>query len=101
MEFINLSIHYLSIHVQDLQRCEETIKRLDEVIKTYHIEKLNPNTTAQFYYQCAIVYCQHQNDQQALERLTDFVKLVCEMMEGDHILLHGDEYQNSGGASCY
>lgn len=92
MEFINLSIHYLSIHVQDLQRCEETIKRLDEVIKTYHIEKLNPNTTAQFYYQCAIVYCQHQNDQQALERLTDFVRLVCEMMEGDHILLHGDQY---------
>ncbi|WP_028044317.1 helix-turn-helix domain-containing protein [Candidatus Stoquefichus massiliensis] len=92
MEFMSLSIQYLVIHIQDLSLCQKTIERLDQLIDVYHLDYLNPNVIAQFQYQAALISCLHNNQEETLNRLDEYVTLVERLIKDDQVLLHGDDY---------
>ncbi len=86
---------YLSISVDNFDVCNETVKRIDKVIKAFELKKLHPNDTAVFYYQAAICYCSNEDIQNALYYLNLYVDCLEELLKDEEIILHGDWYFDS------
>ena len=84
------STYILGIHMHDKEVCEETIKRLDSVIKIYHLEELNPNVAAGYYFQVAAYKAVCGENEEAVKRLRKYAETVCTLMEKG--MLHGDSY---------
>lgn len=82
----------LSLNATDMERCEETIRRITGMMELYHLESLHPNVTAQFLFQSAVVYAVNGREEEALKALLHFEKCVNGLLEAEQIKLHGDEY---------
>ena len=88
---VNGAIQYLAMHMQESRICEETIRRMDAVLEVYHMEQLHSNVAAAYQYQVAAYYCAQGKQEEALERLLLYAKIVRTLQESDW-KLHGDEY---------
>lgn len=84
------STYFLAMHIQEKEICEETIVRMDAVIKTYHLQELNPNVVAGYYYQVAVFKAISGESEEAVKRLRSYAETVCSMMKKG--MLHGDSY---------
>ena len=91
LQLISSAQQFLVIHMQDTERCEETIKRIDGLMELYHVEELHENVAAVYQYHVAVVSCLQKKEEEAVARLEIFVKLVKRMLHGE-FALHGDEY---------
>lgn len=89
---VGSSMVHLSTNSDNLNLCEETIKRTESIISTFHLDKLHPNSTAQFNYQAAVIYAIHNQQEKALDRLDQYTRAVKYLLTGDNINLHGDSY---------
>lgn len=94
LSLVGNATKYLSIHVNDLPVCEETIMRITQVIETYKLKKLHPNSTAVFEYQAAICYAVHGEKKKSLEHAGKYVSCLSELFLMHEIMLHGDDYFN-------
>lgn len=92
LSLVSGATSYLALHGNDLEICEETIRRVDGVLEIFQVDQLNANTAALFHYQAAVVYCMHQKEKEALERLKRYVSDIEYLMAGDHLVQHGDRY---------
>lgn len=84
------AVHYLNIHMQEKDVCEETITRMDKIIETYKLDGLNANTVASYQYQVAVYNAIHGQKEEAARRLQKYVDLVCSVLKVG--MLHGDSY---------
>ena len=89
---ISHAIYALSVYLKDLARCREMVRRTKGIIELFHIEELNPNLAAQFYYQTAVAFASNGETEEAMEALKSFEHCICSLMEKDRILLHGDSF---------
>ena len=85
---------YLSVHRNDLEGCEETIRRLEKVSNAYDLKHLHPNIIGIFWYKAAIVYCMHGKKEESLRLLQQFVDAISDAFAKHNIVLHGDDYFN-------
>lgn len=93
LSLVSNSMSYLAMHMQDKEVGEQTISRISQVINTYELERLSPNTTLQFHYHVALFHCLHGEKEQALKEIKLFVDgSLALVTEG--CVLHGDEYFN-------
>lgn len=95
VSLVSIAAGYLFVNSEDLKVCEETIRRTDCVISAYTLDKIHPNSAAQFYYQAAVVYAMHKQQEKALEWLCLYERTVNYLLTGDNIILHGDDYFNA------
>lgn len=86
------AVSYLFIHMNDLQVCEETISRIEQVAEIYKIIDLNPNSLAGFEYQAAVCYLMHGEKQKALTRVEKYVSCLYSLFSAEMMCLHGDSY---------
>ena len=93
MNLISNSMAMINFKMKDREFCEETIKRIRNVIETYDIKNLHPNTALQFSYQEAIFYSVHGYKEKALKILKEFVYESLKFIEKG-VFLHGDNYFN-------
>ena len=84
----------LSLNVNDINQCEETILRITGVMELYHMEILHPNVAAQFQYQSALFCALNGREEEALAALHSFEKCINSLLSTEQIELHGDEYFN-------
>ncbi len=89
---IGNSTKYLMIHSHELDICEETILRASNLIKTYHLENLNPNASGIFYYHAAVIYAMHNQKKSAIHYLTMCSSCMRILLSEETITLHGDDY---------
>lgn len=92
LSVLGSGIQYLALEMPNLERCQETIRRLEGLIELYGVERLNPNSAAQFYYQSALVYAFHEKKRQTMEWLQRYAKAVEILLQTDKARLHGDGY---------
>ena len=92
LSLIGNAVHYLALYSKEEERCEEAIKRIQRIMKIYHVNELHPNSAAQFYYQAALVYAENGQKEKALKMLEDFSRCVLELLKEKRRLLHGDDY---------
>lgn len=86
------STYFLAMHMQEKEICEETIARIDAVIKAYQLEELNPNIVAGYDYQVSVYQAVNGEKEEALKRLEKYAKRVCSLITKG--MLHGDSYFN-------
>lgn len=97
LDLLNLigdAILALSLNENDINQCEETIRRITGVMELYHLETLHPNVAAQFQFQSALFFALNGREEEALAALHRFEKCVDSLLRTEHIELHGDEYFN-------
>ena len=86
------STYLLAMHMQEREICEETIDRVDGVIKAYQLEELNPHVAAVYEYQVAVYKALCSEKEETLKRLHKYADIVFSIMEKG--MLHGDAYFN-------
>lgn len=89
---ISHSTLYLTNNIDNELRCEETIERVLEVMKTYHFLKINPNTCALFFLQAATVYATYDRKDKFLQMLEKYVDAIYALFEKEVVLIQGDSY---------
>ncbi len=89
---ISHSTLYLTNNIDNELRCEETIERVLEVMKTYHFLKINPNTSALFFLQAATVYATYDRKDKFLQMLEKYVDAIYALFEKEVVLIQGDSY---------
>lgn len=92
LSLVSIAVVHLSVNCENLNLCEETIRRTENIISSYTLGKLHPNCVAQFHYQAAVIYALHNHQEEALERLNEYEHTVKYLLTGDNINLHGDNY---------
>ena len=92
LSMISGEILFLALQESELERCEETIRRVKGMIELYQLNQLHPNLAAQFYYQAALVYGANGKSEEALAELKEFAGCVCTIFDARQRLLHGDKY---------
>lgn len=86
------SMQYISLNMTDIVKCEEVIKRTMALIELYKIDKVHPNSVAQFYYQTALFWAQAGKSDNAIEQLEAMVSILKYMLDGEIILIKGDGF---------
>lgn len=84
------SIYFIGMHIKEREVCEETIARVDALIRIYHLDELNPNVAANYYFQTAAYYAVHGEDRNCMDRLQMFTESGFFLLEKG--MLHGDSY---------
>ena len=78
------------VYADEPERADEIIKRTLQVMETYKMETLHPNTTAVTYLTAAQVYCMNGKAEDSLAMLEKYVSL-CEHCYFPFVL-HGDDF---------
>ncbi|MBO5209792.1 MAG: helix-turn-helix transcriptional regulator [Lachnospiraceae bacterium] len=92
VSLVGCATQYISIHKDNLALCEETFGRIHKVADAYELEKLNFNVMVLFYYQMAIIFCQHEKKTEAIALLKKFIYLTDAFLQGEEGPLKGDSY---------
>jgi len=92
LALISGATEYIAIHMDNLDICRETERRITDVANIFHLGQLHPNSMGLFYYQAAIVYSTHGEKKEALRMLKEFTAFMHCLLEGGEIVLHGDDY---------
>ncbi len=72
LNMVEDAVLYLNMYENDMDRCEETIRRIRGVMECYRLGRLHPNVAAQFHYQSAVIYALNGKYDEAEEALGDF-----------------------------
>lgn len=91
---IGTAVQYISLKDGQPDICDETIHRVDGVLRLYRVDELHPNLSAQFYYQCALNYAGRQMGQAACDMMDRYVDVVLRLFSMLPVCLHGDDYFN-------
>lgn len=91
LQLVSSAVQYLTIHMQEKDKCDETIKRIDKVMEVYHMGYLHGNVASVYQYQVAIIKCMQGEDEEALRRLRIYAEVIRDMLSGE-AYLHGDDY---------
>ena len=86
------SVHFLALHSDSLFVCEETIRRMEAVFDAWRVMRLHPNTTAQFWYQAAMIYAKQKDAEKTLEYLERYAACIDCLFKNDKPFLHGDDF---------
>lgn len=84
-------IQFLGIHMQEREICDETIRRLEQVIDLYHMDKIHPNVVASYLCQAAAYFCIHGEFEAAIKRLQRYVRIII-IATDKEMFLCGDDY---------
>ena len=88
--FLVLSTCTDSLLLEDPIHFDETVRRVTQLLDTWHIATLNPNTTLVFYLTAATGYMQQQEPDKAMLMLQQYAK-TCASLEFP-LKLQGDAY---------
>lgn len=92
LSLVSGAIQYLSLHMEQLKVCEQTIERIQGVFDAFDFLFLHPNMAAQFYYQSALVYAANEKQTETLDMLKKYQTAVLELFGEQKTVLHGDGY---------
>ncbi|MBQ9119128.1 MAG: helix-turn-helix transcriptional regulator [Lachnospiraceae bacterium] len=86
------ALQELLIHSGELERCEETMRRVMQVVQAYRLEDINANSVILLHYRMAMVYLLHGKKGSAISELQAFVQLTQEMLKTELVALRSDDY---------
>lgn len=75
VQVVSNSIQFISLHMDDKEKCETLIERTSQFIELYEIQSLSANVALQFYYQTALFYCTYSMVEKAMKYINQFVNV--------------------------
>ena len=91
LSLIENSILYLLSNLNNEKVASKTIERVENIMKSYEISKLHPNSYLKFQYVKAMFYATYDKTQEALEALRIYVEDGISFVK-NAMYLHGDNY---------
>lgn len=91
LSLIESSVLYLISNINNEEIANKTIERVEDIMKTYEVSKLHPNSYLKFQYAKAIFYATYDKTQEALEALRIYVEDGISFVK-NALYLHGDTY---------
>ncbi|MEG0261411.1 MAG: helix-turn-helix transcriptional regulator, partial [Lysinibacillus sp.] len=88
--FISNATETLLLEIDHPTYFDETIKRIQQLIGTFHIANLNPNVALIFYIKAAGGYMMKNQTEQALQMVERYTKICCTLKFP--LELNGDAY---------
>lgn len=92
MGLVSNSTVYLANNVDNPEKCMETIKRTEGVIKSYNLLNVHPNTTALFYLQAAMVYANHGLKDECLDSIEKYGNCILTLFGNGIVMIQSDSY---------
>lgn len=89
---ISDACRFLMIHRDDLEKCEETKRRVEAMVRLFNFEKINFYYAAMFVYRMAEVYCFHRETEKAIEQLSYYVELYEQYLLGKTGFMQEDNF---------
>lgn len=86
------AVKFLVIHQEELDKCEETMERICQLVALYNLEEINFHFVAVFAYQMAVVYCRHGEAEKAVEQFEKYVELTFRFLRSGKKHLRTDDY---------
>jgi len=83
---------FLMVHKDNLEKCEETLRRIEGVIKIYNLEEVNFNAVVLFEYYMAVLYCTYNAKEKAFHCFKKYVDLTMEYLRTGENYLNCDDY---------
>lgn len=96
-ELLDYGLHLMKLHKKDWEYSMEIGKRLDNILESFQIDKLNPNMAAFYHYQRAVCLCEFLEDEtkpaeeMILNHLEQYT-LAAQRLFQEGIILHGDNF---------
>lgn len=84
------SVSWLLLQMTDFPKAKEIMKRNDEMIQIFQVDKLHPNVALSYNLTCAQIYCVNQENDKAIQALEKYVRVCTESLFP--YKLHGDAY---------
>lgn len=85
-------VQYLMVNMLNFDVAKETINRLEELIDTFDVDHLHPNSAAQVRYVASMVYMTHGLEKEAIAALQRYKDNVEYLIVHDQVRLHGDAF---------
>ncbi len=92
LSLISEACKFLVLNKDNLEKCMETQRRIEEIIKIYNLEEINFHYVTLFVYQMAEIYCHHGEKEKAVGQLTKYVDLLERFLCGQISYLQSDNY---------
>ena len=89
---VSTACRFVVVNKDNLNKCKETQRRIDEIIKIYNVEAINFHYVTLFIEQMAQVYCYHGEKELAIEQLTRYVDVIERYLAGQINYLQSDDY---------
>lgn len=89
---VSAGCRFLVLNRDNLEKCEETRRRVEEVMNLYNFWEINFHCANLFVYQMAQIYCYHGETDKAIEQLTKYVELVERYLCGKIGYMQSDSY---------
>ena len=83
--------NYMMMNTEDEQLCDETMHRMLELLKLFHIDALHTITSTMVYMSCAMVYAQRRDKESALRMLERLIDVIIRY-DLAHMKIHRDTY---------
>ena len=83
--------NYMMMNMEDEQLCDETMHRMLEMLKLFHIDALHTITSTMVYMSCAMVYAQRRDTESALHMLERLIDVIIRY-DLAHMKIHRDLY---------
>lgn len=91
---VELSAKYLTVAASDQNAFDMTVERVESLIDSYQLVKLNANAVSVFEYQAALGYLQFDDPDAALTHTRKYLDGIRTLLSDEEYRLHGDRYFN-------
>ena len=92
MGTISHSTYYLAGNIENQSKSLETIDRVLQIIETYNMMNINPNTVAIFLLQAATVYSTYDMKNEFFEMLDKYIHAMDILFGDEIVLVKSDDY---------
>ncbi|MBO5337562.1 MAG: helix-turn-helix transcriptional regulator [Lachnospiraceae bacterium] len=92
LSLISEACKFLELNRDNREKCEETKRRIEAIIKIYNLEVINFHYVTLFMYQMAEVYSYYGEKEKAIEQLTKYVEVFERFLNGQISYLQSDYY---------
>ncbi|MGN0317751.1 MAG: helix-turn-helix domain-containing protein [Lachnospira sp.] len=94
LNILSCSALMLGVQLSDKEWCNETIKRIDQLIESFHLEEVNKNATVQYYYQAAVAKVSFGEKEEAYCYLNKFVEQGIDLVKHPEQIFTFEKYFN-------
>ncbi|MDY4741880.1 MAG: helix-turn-helix transcriptional regulator [Lachnospira sp.] len=94
LNILSCSALMLSVQLSDKDWCNETIRRIDGLIESFHLEEVNKNAAIQYFYQAAVAKVLYGEKEEAYRYLNKFVEQGIDLVKHPEQMFTFEQYFN-------
>ena len=92
LNILSCSALMLSVQLSNKEWCNETIRRIDQLIESFYLEEVNKNVVIQYFYQAAVAKVLYEEKEEAYHYLNKFVEQGIDLVKHPEQIFTFEQY---------